>query len=145
MTDLLAARDRFPESVFVGTRVPAELIDQAAHRIGLEFPPTYRAFLERFGSAAIGAWEVAGLHAGVTDLAKQEVVDRSLAFAHASGQRNVVICDDGGEYYFALDAAGRIVVVDKFSGEDDEGWPSGLTFDEFIADLCRQVQDEHER
>lgn len=61
LTEGFAIIDANPEQGFFAGRRDLALIAAAESALGGTFPPTYRAFLERFGAGNFGAFEVYGV------------------------------------------------------------------------------------
>jgi cell wall assembly regulator SMI1 len=111
--------------------VDEESIRQAEAKLGIRFPPSYRAFVSHFGAALCRGFELAGLFdAGKDDDGPplwSDVVAATTQRRRISGglipNEYVPVSDDGGDYTFFLDmsranAEGECPVVAIGPGAD---------------------------
>ena len=92
--------------------VTAAGIETAEKELGVEFPESYRLFLEKFGAAVCGPADIAGIfeHPAPDQCPYwQDVVALTKQVRHVSRghipNSYIPICDDGGDYMFYLDTA----------------------------------------
>jgi len=91
--------------------VEDEVIRAAEVKLGVQFPPSYRLFLSRYGAALCAGFEIAGLfYAGNDDEGPplwSDVVAATLQRRRQSDglipDSYVPVSDDGGDYTFYLD------------------------------------------
>lgn len=85
----------------------ASLIEKAESRLGCFFPPTYRAFLEQYGTGIFEGVEIYGLinedfdSSGVPDCVWVTLRSRS----HGMPDTLIIISSSGDGGYFALDSS----------------------------------------
>ena len=92
---------------FIGPR-DAGLISQAETVLGLQFPPTYRCFLRRFGCGSIAGLEIYGIvDENFTDSSVPDGVWLTLTEREHSQLPTplVLITDTGDGGYFAIDTS----------------------------------------
>src|SRR5438067_1649509 len=127
LTQLLQPRDGIKPLVL--GPVPEERIALAEQDLGLTCPPSYRAFLRRFGAGFLFGYEIAGVPLErCTDAEPPpwtHVVDDTLGYRRGAQlpEPYVVISSDGGDYWFLLDtsrvdAAGECPVLIWGPGAD---------------------------
>ncbi|MGA7614911.1 MAG: SMI1/KNR4 family protein [Thermoanaerobaculia bacterium] len=87
------------------------MVSDAEHTLGVTFPPTYRAFLRRYGAVQGRGFWIAGLASRSESNQPywSDLVTDTLS-ARASGNglippSYVAIADDGGDYTFFLDTS----------------------------------------
>lgn len=145
--ELVQAR---PDAIQIGKPCSQDLVNAAQQSLALAFPKSLQDFLMTRGWVCIGSWEVYGLQSNIDDIEQQELVRESRRYFAKTGQRAVVVSSDGGEYVFVLSASNENVVedvvraCDSHHGEEDDGWPTGLTFLEFIESLCDKASTSTE-
>lgn len=135
------------ETATVAGGVDEQSIQEAEERLGVRFPPTYRAFLSQFGAALCDGFEIEGLFVVENDDGSPlwpDVVKRMLQLRRVSKglipDAYVVISDDGGDYTFYLDtsrpdAQGECPVVVLGPGVD-----SLVVADDFVEFVSRSFQ-----
>ncbi len=108
---LIMENDELAE--FAGGVSTSETIARAEERLGVEFPPSYRRFLEQLGAGRFGAQVFFGL-SEATDHREWDVVSHTLdRRAHSNlGDTDVVVGPYGKEANFVLDCTRP--------GDDDE-------------------------
>jgi hypothetical protein len=92
-----------------GPVLPEE-ISAAEHMLGVEFPPSYRAFLLHFGSGKLHYYHILGIRP--ESLWHDVVLANQLAVPRMAS-RYVRVIDTVGEYTFYLDTSRR----DRLTGE----------------------------
>lgn len=126
----------------VAGKVSEQVITEAERSLGINFPPSYREFLERFGAGTIGFYEIFGLSEteGPSDppLWRNVVKETLRARKTARGtipDTYVVFTSDGQGCRFFLDTS----QVDEKGESPVIGWGPGVegevvatTFFEFI-------------
>jgi hypothetical protein len=105
-----------------GRPASLELVDKAEQFLGVQFPDDYRAFLERWGTLAIGPLEFYGI---TGDAFESSSVPNAIWFTSVKrkqlGLPNelVILYDNNGVEYYCLDTRdgkkSRVVVWDTHS------------------------------
>lgn len=115
----------------------------AAVQVALQcrFPESLVQVLAEFGWVIVEGWQVHGLSGADDAIQEEQLVAESQWAAARCGVPLVCLCDDCGECIFALAirdgvAVDSIEVWDLHTREVLEGWPSGLTFEAFVRDVC---------
>ena len=111
--------EQHPDICYAGRPASVQLIDKAEQFLKLEFPNDYRAFLQRWGTLAIGPLEFYGLCD--EDFENSSVPD---AIWYTNQERKrlglpnelVILYDNNGVEYYCLDTShlpeSRVVVWD---------------------------------
>lgn len=97
------------DSDFEGEK-SSELIEKAEKVLGLAFPPTYRAFLKRYGCGDIAGFEVYGiLHENFNDSGIPDAVWLTLDERRSANLplSLVLVSDVGDGSYYAIDCGSR--------------------------------------
>lgn len=114
--------DRYANSRDIVGPMADNSIKAAERRLGVVFPPSYRRYVERYGSADVGPEEFFGLTnsigSGPPDVVWCTLHERQYGLPHSL----IVVQDRGEDVIFCLDTAQ--------TGEDGEApviaWTSGL-------------------
>lgn len=144
MSSLAEMLNTAKESVLLGTPVSADRIAKAEDALRCKIPQSLRDFLREFGWAMIGSWEINGLSSHDENRKRADLVSESKNASSLCESPLVCLCDDCGECVFALPVRNGIAhdvieVWDVHSRETLDGWPSGLSFEAFIQDICRRA------
>jgi len=129
-----------------------ELIRQAENALDLRFPPTYRAFVSRFGCGGLRGYEFYGLidenfvNSGIPNavwLALRDRIDYGLPKSF------IPICDTGLGGYYVIDvsqinADGDSPVIEFWPGAPDPIGKNCIAKD-FGEFFCERVRDAIER
>lgn len=135
------------EMATVSGGVDERSIQEAEERLGVRFPPTYRAFLSQFGAALCDGFRIEGLFVAENDDEPPlwaNAVESTLQLRQASRgtipREYVVISDDGGDYTYYLDtsrpdAQGECPVVVLGPGAD-----SVIVAHDFVEFISRSFE-----
>lgn len=115
------------------------------HALSVKVRNSMCQYLVEFGWVGIGSTSLRGI--GPNQSAEEsDIVDASRFLTGRFGRKYLAINNDGGEFEYALPVAAdgdiidRIVVLPIHGGDEDEGWPSGMTFSEFVSCLLDKVE-----
>lgn len=143
---LLASYSRnFADRIQLGSGLSSTHINEIEKLLDATLCDSLRCFLERYGWAYIGSEKLCG--ASEAQIMEQcSIVRASRVLSRNHERPLVVILNDGGSFMYALPievgkTIDRIMVLPIVGGDPDEGWPSGLSFGEFVEQLLSQVAD----
>jgi hypothetical protein len=128
--DILEMVSASPQADF-GDGVSDAWINSAENELGLKFPPSYIAFLRKFGIGELGGVEIFGIYQlpfDEIDSGGDIVVEnRQRRKGNPENNSRLYISDDNGEelYYFDLThplPAGEYLIrrIDRIAGQDEE-------------------------
>jgi len=117
-----------------------EEIDAASQKIGIQFPEDYRQFLQRYGSAMVGAYPIFGLRpVAVLGKRRWSVLEMTNQFRSSSSDEFsdwIVFSEDHAGSPIGMDTKGKVWINDHDFGGVTELADS---FEEYIRIQCLKL------
>ena len=142
---LRAAAQRVPPLAEHGTGTTESKVVAIELLLGVALPASLRHFVIEFGWIGAGSEIVRAI--GPQQPAEEcTLVRSSLLLSRNHGRPYITIGNDGGSFMYALPVKSdgtvvdRIVVLPICGGEEDEGWPEGLTFGQYVSSLIDEAE-----
>jgi len=126
--------------------VPLEEVDAASAELGLRFPEDYRQFIQRYGSALVGAYSIFGLRQAEYVGTPWSVIEETRQFQEYAVDYGwegvdgwVVISMDAFGNWIGIAPNGHVLLYDYDLNTGIEHL--GNSFEEFIRRECLELND----
>jgi hypothetical protein len=141
---LRAAAQRAQPLAYHGSGTAESEVTAIERLLGITIGGSLRKYLVEFGWMHVGSNVFLGI--GPQQPAEQCDLVSDSRFLSRHGRPYVAILGDGGEFVYAFPVGpdgtvvDRIVVLPLHGGEEDEGWPEGLTFGQYVSSLIDEAE-----